>query len=88
MNDQFTRLESLARYEICVVPWHGDISSSIKKKIDKNNQAILLITPESLEAMLINTPTKAKLIFKHAISIVIDEFHFFRNDREISCFHY
>ena len=32
--------------------------------------------------MLINTPTKAKLIFKHAISIVIDEFHsFLGNDR-------
>ena len=75
INDQFTRLESLCKdNEICVVPWHGDISSSIKKKIDKNNQAILLITPESLEAMLINTPTKAKLIFKHAISIVIDEY--------------
>ena len=83
INDQFTRLESLCKdNEICVVPWHGDISSSIKKKIDKNNQAILLITPESLEAMLINTPTKAKLIFKHAISIVIDEFHsFLGNDR-------
>ena len=83
INDQFTRLESLCKdNEICVVPWHGDISSSIKKKIEKNNQAILLITPESLEAMLINTPTKAKLIFKHAISIVIDEFHsFLGNDR-------
>ena len=83
INDQFTRLESLCKdNDICVVPWHGDISSSIKKKIDKNNQAILLITPESLEAMLINTPTKAKLIFKHAISIVIDEFHsFLGNDR-------
>ena len=53
-----------------------------QKKVEKNNQAILLITPESLEAMLINTPTKAKLIFKHAISIVIDEFHsFLGNDR-------
>ena len=32
--------------------------------------------------MLINTPTKAKLIFKDAISIVIDEFHsFLGNDR-------
>ena len=83
INDQFTRLESLCKdNDICVVPWHGDISSSIKKKIEKNNQAILLITPESLEAMLINTPTKAKLIFKHAISIVIDEFHsFLGNDR-------
>ena len=83
INDQFTRLESLCKdNDICVVPWHGDISSSIKKKIEKNNQAILLITPESLEAMLINTPNKAKLIFKHALSIVIDEFHsFLGNDR-------
>ena len=66
INDQLIRLESLCKdNDICVVPWHGDISSSIKKKIEKNNQAVLLITPESLEAMLVNTPSKAKLIFKN-----------------------
>ena len=83
INDQLIRLESLCKdNDICVVPWHGDISSSIKKKIEKNNQAVLLITPESLEAMLVNTPSKAKLIFKNTISIVIDEFHsFLGNDR-------
>ena len=32
--------------------------------------------------MLVNTPSKAKLIFKNTISIVIDEFHsFLGNDR-------
>ncbi len=83
INDQFTRLDSICKdNDISVVPWHGDISSSVKKKVEKNNQAIILITPESLEAMLINTPSKAKFIFKNVISIVIDEFHsFLGNDR-------
>ena len=83
INDQCTRIESICKdNDVCVVPWHGDISSSIKKKIENNNQAILLITPESLEAMLINTPGKAKFIFKNSVSIVIDEFHsFLGNDR-------
>jgi ATP-dependent Lhr-like helicase len=54
----------------------------VKNRLDNNNQAILLITPESLEAMLINNPNKARFIFKNSISIVIDEFHsFLGNDR-------
>ena len=37
INDQFTRLDSICKdNDISVVPWHGDISSSVKKKVEKN----------------------------------------------------
>ena len=83
INDQLIRMESICKdNDICTVPWHGDVSIHVKNRLDNNNQAILLITPESLEAMLINNPNKARFIFKNSISIVIDEFHsFLGNDR-------
>ena len=76
-------MESICKdNDICTVPWHGDVPIHVKNRLDNNNQAILLITPESLEAMLINNPNKARFIFKNSISIVIDEFHsFLGNDR-------
>ena len=83
INDQLLRMESICKdNDICTVPWHGDVPINVKNRLDKNNQAILLITPESLEAMLINNPNKARSLFKNSISIVIDEFHsFLGNDR-------
>ena len=83
INDQLIRMESICKdNDICTVPWHGDVPIHVKNRLDNNNQAILLITPESLEAMLINNPNKARFIFKNSISIVIDEFHsFLGNDR-------
>ena len=83
INDQLIRMESICKdNDICTVPWHGDVPINVKNRLDNNNQAILLITPESLEAMLINNPNKARFIFKNSISIVIDEFHsFLGNDR-------
>ena len=83
INDQLIRMESICKdNDICTVPWHGDVPINVKNRLDKNNQAILLITPESLEAMLINNPNKARSLFKNSISIVIDEFHsFLGNDR-------
>ena len=61
INDQWQRLETLCKSNyIEVIPWHGDISASIKKKIETSNSAIILITPESMEAMLVNKPERAK----------------------------
>lgn len=78
INDQYRRLEMLAEYTgIPVTPWHGDVSSSIKNKARKKPNGILLITPESLEAMLMRHVGWAEEAFRHLRYCVIDEFHAF-----------
>lgn len=78
INDQYRRLESLGdTLEMPVTPWHGDVTQSKKLKIKKNPSGILLITPESLEAMLIRNTGWLKQAFTPLSYIAIDEFHAF-----------
>ena len=78
INDQFGRLERLCeRLEIPVWPWHGDISSSRKARFLAKPEGVLLITPESLEAMLCNRGTAVAAIFAHTHYVVLDELHAF-----------
>lgn len=54
INDQFDRLDRLCeRLEIPVHRWHGDVSSSHKRQLLSDPAGILLITPESLEAVFV-----------------------------------
>jgi len=55
----------------------GDISRALKQKQRKNPQGALLITPESLESMLLNQSGWTSQAFAHLRYIVIDEFHTF-----------
>ena len=76
INDQFFRIEELLRESgIAVTHWHGDVATSNKKKLLKNPEGILQITPESLEAMLINRSNDISRIFSGLRYIVIDEIH-------------
>ncbi|MGB3209982.1 MAG: DEAD/DEAH box helicase [Desulforhopalus sp.] len=78
INDQFRRLESLCDVIDCpIVPWHGDISQSVKKKCRTNPKGILLITPESLESLLIREAGWLKESFGELKYIIIDEYHSF-----------
>lgn len=78
INDQFGRLERLCELlEIPVWPWHGDISSSSKTRFLTKRQGVLLITPESLEALLCNRGTSVASTFAGASFFVIDELHAF-----------
>jgi ATP-dependent helicase Lhr and Lhr-like helicase len=78
INDQWGRLEQLCELlEIPVIPWHGDISGSKKKKFLKTPSGCLLITPESLEAMLISSGHVLSSLFSGLAYIVIDELHAF-----------
>lgn len=76
INDQFRRLEDLCeRLEISVYPWHGDVSASIKAKARKQRRGILLITPESLEAMFVLRGLEIPAMFGRVEAIVVDELH-------------
>ncbi|MBP1763150.1 MAG: putative helicase [Firmicutes bacterium] len=83
INDQWERLELLCEeLGIPVTPWHGDISGSKKKRfIDKPNGCVL-ITPESLEAMLMLRGHQVPGIFSSLRYCVVDEVHaFMGNER-------
>lgn len=78
INDQFSRLLRLCEtLDIPVWPWHGDISASLKNRFYKRPGGILLITPESLEAMLCNRGFQVGAIFARLDYFVIDELHAF-----------
>jgi len=85
INDQFFRVEELCRYlEISVTKWHGEANRSAKNNLLKSPNGIVLITPESIEAMLANKPFNAKHLFSNLKYVVIDEIHsFIGTDRGI-----
>jgi ATP-dependent helicase Lhr and Lhr-like helicase len=54
INDQFDRLDELCEHlRVAVHRWHGDVPGSKKAKLLKNPDGVLLITPESLEAVFV-----------------------------------
>ena len=76
INDQFERLEDLcSKTELPVYPWHGDISQGVKTRARKNPRGVLLITPESLEALFVLRGTEIPTLFSSTSTIVIDELH-------------
>ena len=78
INDQFERLQRLCEdLEVPVWPWHGDISGSTKQRFFKHPRGVLLITPESLEAMFCNRGTSVAAAFSKLHYIVVDELHAF-----------
>jgi len=78
INDQYRRLESLCEMlDMKVTPWHGDSPQSKKQHAKRNPQGILLITPESLESLLIREAGWVKAAFESLKYIIIDEYHAF-----------
>src|SRR5258708_4793714 len=83
LNDQFHRLQSLLEQaSIPVQNWHGDVTQSRKQSFFRQAQGILQITPESLEAMLMQHQSELQRLFSDLRFVVIDEVHaFMSNDR-------
>lgn len=78
INDQFYRIEDLCKdLEISVTKWHGEAKKSLKTSLIKNPNGIVLITPESIEAMFVNAPYNVSALFGNLNYIVIDEIHSF-----------
>lgn len=76
INDQFERMEELLDLSgVHLTHWHGDVAMSHKKKMLENPRGILQITPESLEAMLINRSNDIVRLFGDLRFVVIDEIH-------------
>lgn len=78
INDQFGRLDRLCeQLEIPVWPRHGDVGATSKAKFLKQRHGVLLITPESLEAMLCNRGSSLAGLFERVAYFVVDELHAF-----------
>ena len=78
INDQFKRLGALCeKLETPVVRWHGDAPQGPKAALLKKPSGIVLITPESIEAMLVRRPVSAEALFANLDAIIVDELHAF-----------
>ena len=76
ITDQAQRLKDVCReVELPVIPWHGDISSSVKSRALKSPRGVLLITPESLEALFVRRGLEMPRLFGATRAVVIDELH-------------
>ena len=80
VDDQFERMEEiLEKSDITVRSYHGDIVQNKKNLAIKDPKGILQITPESLQALIINHPNDLKKMFNDLRFVVIDEAHAFMN---------
>lgn len=78
INDQHRRLTEMgAKVDVPVHRWHGDVRGSERKTVLKNPSGVLVITPESLEAMFVLRGTSMKRLFGALDYVVIDELHAF-----------
>ena len=78
INDQFDRLDRLCeRLAIPVHRWHGDVPSTHKRQVLSDPAGILLITPESLEALFVLRGTAIAKLFGNLDFVVVDELHSF-----------
>jgi ATP-dependent Lhr-like helicase len=78
INDQFRRMEDLCEtLDIPTHRWHGDVPATRKKALLRNPSGILLITPESLEAMFVLRGPSVPALFGALRYVVIDELHSF-----------
>lgn len=78
INDQFRRLGQLCdRMGIPLVRWHGDAPQAAKARMLANPSGIALITPESIEALLLRRPADAAKLLSALDFVVVDEVHSF-----------
>ncbi len=78
INDQFERLEGFcAEIGLSVARWHGDVAASKKQNVVATPPHILLITPESVEAMFVRRPWQLEELFGTLRYTLVDELHAF-----------
>lgn len=78
INDQWDRLADLCEtLDIPVIGWHGDVAAHRKRRFYEHPAGVLIITPESLEAMCVNRGSTLAHTFATLRYIVVDELHAF-----------
>ncbi|MDR1389466.1 MAG: DEAD/DEAH box helicase [Treponema sp.] len=82
INDQYERLTAVTgaadgETPVKIWRWHGDVSAAHKEKFLEDGEGLLLITPESLEALLLRHSGKCRRLFGALFFAIIDEVHVF-----------
>jgi len=78
INDQADRLTPLfERVDLPLTPWHGDVAQSRKRQLLRDRRGVLLITPESLEALFVLRGSQVPHLFRDLQYAVVDELHSF-----------
>lgn len=81
LNNLQPRLEAYAGWLGRTVGlWHGDITTSRRRKLLAQRPDILLTTPESLESMLVSSHVDHRSFFSGLHAVVVDEVHAFAGD--------
>jgi ATP-dependent Lhr-like helicase len=60
--------------------WHGDVGESERNKIRQQHPDVILITPESLEVLLISARPDGRDMLRGVRAVIIDEIHAFAGD--------
>ena len=78
INDQVERLQVFCEgMDIPVYPWHGDVGPASRKRFFANPRGVVLITPESLEALMFRRGGEVRGLFGAIEAVVVDELHAF-----------
>ena len=81
LNNQEERIQRYARMVgLDAFKWHGDVAATAKERFRREPSHILMITPESLEVMLISQKSDARELFARLSAVIIDEVHAFAGD--------
>ncbi len=78
INDQYDRVVELcAPLDLPVHRWHGDAPAAGKSRVLRAPAGLLLITPESLEAIFVRHGDRVRRVFSGLRYMIIDELHSF-----------
>lgn len=78
INDQYGRLSDLGAYvDVPAHRRHGDVGGADRKAVLSRPDGILLITPESLEALFVHHGPRMPAILNGLRFVVVDEMHAF-----------
>jgi ATP-dependent Lhr-like helicase len=78
INDQYDRIVDLCEpLGLSVHRWHGDAPAAGKARVLRSPAGLLLITPESLEALFVRHGERVPRIFGGLRYVIIDELHSF-----------
>lgn len=81
LNNQEPRLKRMAEaVGLRVGKWHGDVPAQERKTLVQEPPDILMITPESLEVLLISAADRAEALLSHVKLAIVDEVHAFAAD--------
>lgn len=81
LNNQEPRVERLGGLVgLASFKWHGDVGQSARRQFLDQPADVLLITPESLEVMLISPRIDTAALFADLSFVVVDEVHAFAAD--------